>query len=204
MSAESEGRGNKAIGAPLEVEISLVVTRFQDVLDPAASGRRLTEFEMTAHGHKGVWLDAGSFQKKRDAKLREERGLKTPPEDTLEFQYKKHTIQVPAQGAILRFNIVAEDGNGPYGPVGISFKRVDDTVLKAVAWSTGTSTEPFKVFALEAGVLSIRDIPLRGVIPNGEVEAPPRITYEFAIFIQRQSDGAIGIIDPYIENENVK
>jgi hypothetical protein len=56
--------------------------------------------------------------------------------------------------------------------------------------------------------VQITDIPRRRVLsmdPDYGSKPHPRwITYKFSIFIQRERDGAIGIIDPYIENENPK
>lgn len=126
------------------------------------------------------------------------------------LEYKKETVHVPLPGAILRFEITGELGQtNAYRPVGIAFRRADDTPPAAVAWSTGEHPlplRPFSAFELNGHYVQITDIPQRRVMsldPEYSKKPWPRwITYKFSIFIQRDSDGAIGIIDPYIENEN--
>ena len=87
---------------------------------------------------------------------------------------------------------------------------MDGTTPAAVLWGVGSKSVPgfpFSVVGLQQGVLEIEDLPtmnLQGLASDGKVQVPKPdfITYKFSVIIQRLRDGAIGIIDPYIENEN--
>jgi hypothetical protein len=208
------------------MEVTMRVKRFRNVLEPCPSGESpLTEFTMEGPDEEPakdkLCLDDGDYQKRREAN---ERGSKPPPSAGEEgIPKKKHTVHVPSPGAILRFEITGElENTDSYRPVGIAFERADGTGARAVEWSTGEHPlplRPFSAFELNGHYLQITDIPRRRVLTSdrgwlasdecvttGErkPDQPPWITYKFSIFIQQRSDGAIGIIDPYIENENVK
>jgi hypothetical protein len=107
-------------------------------------------------------------------------------------------IHVGYPGAILRFQ-VAGDG-GPYWPVGLAFVRVNVPSPTAVLWGIGPWTipgSPFTAVRFENGVLDVSDV----IASPPTDPASPKL-FKFSLFIQRLSDGAIGIIDPYLENEN--
>jgi hypothetical protein len=119
----------------------------------------------------------------------------------------QEVIRVQTPGAHLRFRVMVpfEPDENPlegYLPVGVSFARVDDLVPRAVALSSPVQPgSPFSRLEIRQSLLQFTAIPQHGLKDqNGNWVS--HITYKFNIFIQRMKDGAIGVIDPYEENDN--
>jgi hypothetical protein len=106
---------------------------------------------------------------------------------------KDDTILVKSPGAVIRLTITspAKDKT-KYYPAGITFVRED---------SDGLS---------EAERLGRPDLLQRRIVIDGQTltftdrfkKGKENIRYKFSVILQRGSDGAIGIIDPGIENDN--
>ena len=167
--------------APKKVDVTLTVTKFCDIL-----AGRLRKGSLAGHAiavaknKSNVVLKTGFYQLN-----------------------VKGTIRVPRPGAILRFNIKAQKKGTTYRPVGIAFARADKTRPMGVHWSTNRTIgrhTPFSGFQTDGRTMQITDLPLK----RGNQHASPKnyTTYKFSVYIQRESDGRIGVIDPYIENQN--
>ena len=168
------------------VDITLTVTRFRNLLEPAAGSAPLTDFIMTGPEEGNGRLKMGDYQKGAPAGAR-------------------YTLRVQRPGVVLRFTIAARADGERYLPVGIAFERGDGTAPTAVPVVTGNhgkTDTPFSDLEIKGATIQVLDRPLGGVPAKGETTPPRRVTYKFSVFIQRQSDGALGLIDPWIENEN--
>jgi hypothetical protein len=93
-------------------------------------------------------------------------------------------------GAVkLRFEITSGDSE-TYFPAGITFQHE----RTQAAAGCGASDSPFSAMKVDGTLLEVTDT---------VINAPAtRDTYKFSVLIQRARDGALGIIDPFIENEN--
>ena len=103
----------------------------------------------------------------------------------------------PADGTLvlsgpvdLEIRIVSEDGKETYKPVGIVFEQ------KAKVAGERADRHGRRNFS--AAVLKESSLVVRGHF----LDRNPEASWEFSVIIQRGSDGAIGIIDPGIENDN--
>lgn len=103
----------------------------------------------------------------------------------------------PADGTLvlsgpvdLEISVVSENGEETYKPVGIVFEQ------KAQADRQCTDRHGRRNFA--PAVLKDASLVVRGHF----VDRNPEANWEFSVIIQRGSDGAIGIIDPGIENDH--
>ncbi|MBI5690024.1 MAG: hypothetical protein HZC55_07965, partial [Verrucomicrobia bacterium] len=112
-------------------------------------------------------------------------------------------IRVFRPGVILRFSVVRFRGSA-YLPIGIAFSQVITPARsRAVPCETGpvrTQVSPFGNLIISGGVLEITD-----QLPPARKRssANPTFTeYRFSLLLQRGSDGALGLIDPVVENEN--
>lgn len=178
-------RNPQAAGPNLPLaEVVLTVTKFRDVLKGPLKEGRCSEHQIAVQaGATSVFLHPGLYDKNHN---------------------EMRTIRVGLPGAILRFTI---QNKKVYHPIGLAFERADGTTPMAVPCSTDALPvpgTPFGVFQLSGATLQIADIPLMGVKTSakGGLNPPPFVTYKFSVIIQRRSDGAIGIIDPYVENQN--
>lgn len=168
------------------VDVTLTVTRFQSLLESAAGRAPLSDFVMSGPEDGNGRLKVGDYQKGSPADAR-------------------HTIRVQRPGVVIRFTVAPGEDGERYRPVGISFERADQTAPVAVPWTTGTrppSGSPFSSLTLDGSTIQVVDQPLGGVPAKGEATPPRRVTYKFSVFLQRERDGALGLIDPGIENEN--
>lgn len=169
------------------IDVTLTVTRFQSVLD-ATGGSALTDFTMSGPEEGNARLKVGDFQKS------------SPPG-------MRHTLRVQRPGVVFRLTVAADGADGEsYLPVGISFERADQTEPVALSCTTETrnkSDSPFSGLEINGSTVQFIDRPLSNVRAKGEEAPPRRVTYKFSVFIQRQRDGALGLIDPWIENENL-
>ncbi len=170
------------------IDVILTVHRFRDAINGALRGGSLTDHDIDiTNPNKKCHLKDGDYQRRSGV-------------------IGERTIRVESPGAILRF-IVAGAGADTeiYHPIGIAFARADGTEPAAVFLKFAQPNSPFNVVEAQLGILVIEDAiapGLEGRNPTGRTEIPPYITYKFSVIIQRKSDGAIGIIDPYIENQN--
>ncbi|MBK8474783.1 MAG: hypothetical protein IPL39_00330 [Opitutaceae bacterium] len=103
----------------------------------------------------------------------------------------------PADGTLvlsgpvdLEIRVVSEDGKETYKPVGITFEQN----VKA----SGKRSDRHGRRNFAAAVLKESSLVVRGHF----LDRNPEANWEFSVIIQRGSDGAIGIIDPGIENRN--
>lgn len=107
------------------------------------------------------------------------------------------TIVVSAE-AYLEFSVSAREGDRyTYSPVGISFREVRGAA----------SAEEAKAGHGEHDPLGHAAFPMRTAVSRGRTTQltvydanPERATFKFDLVIQR-SDGALGIIDPPVENK---
>lgn len=176
-----------AAAALSTVDVTLTVTRFQSLLESAGTNAPLSDFEMSGPEDGNGRLKVGDYQKG------------SPPG-------ARHTLRVQRPGVLLRFTIAPGSDGERYHPVGISFERADRTAPVAVPWTTGAHSpagSPFSGLTIEGATIQVIDRPLGGVPAAGEANPPRRVTYKFSVFVQRERDGALGLIDPGIENENV-
>lgn len=157
-------------------DVILTVTNFRNLADTAA-GTRFTDYEMQLVTTGGpVSHSNGPFN---------------PPSEP------KRTLKCTDKGATLRFAI---NGNGTtYKPVGVSLVRADGKQPAAVHWGGGHGTGGPKEQISEVTLKNGQIIFKNKIKPSG---TPTPVTYEFSILIQRETDGAIGVIDPYLENDN--
>jgi hypothetical protein len=173
-------------------DVLLTVSKFRNPVAGSGCAAALTDHDIAVGTPPGpeYLLHVGTFQK----------NLKVP-----------QTLRVMCSGAVLRFIVEGPKGDPEkYQPIGIAFARADGTKPAAAPWIAGSRAlmnSPFSVIGFQPGVLEVENIPikdLQGLTPAGKIQVPKPdfITYKFSVIIQRQSDGAIGIIDPYIENEN--
>lgn len=105
----------------------------------------------------------------------------------------------PADGTLvlsgpvdLEIRIVSEDGKETYKPVGITFAQK--------AKIAGERADRHGRRNFSAAVLKESSLVVRGHF----LDRNPEANWEFSVIIQRGSDGAIGIIDPGIENDRVR
>jgi len=105
---------------------------------------------------------------------------------------KDDTLFVKSPGAVIRFTIAASaKDNTRYFPAGITFVRDGGKNLS------------------EVERLGRRDFLQRRIVLDGQTltftdrfkKGKEKTLYKFSVILQRGSDGAIGIIDPGIENE---
>ena len=186
MNSESMAWPARPGPALATIDVTLTVTRFQNLLEPGAAAAPLCDFEMKGPDDGNGRLKVGDFQKGSPAGAR-------------------HTLRVQRPGVMLRFTIEPGPEGERYLPVGISFERADRTLPMAVPWSSDARApagSPFSGLTIEGPTIRVLDQPIGGVLANGEVTPPRRVTYKFSVFVQRQRDGALGVIDPGIENEN--
>lgn len=106
---------------------------------------------------------------------------------------KDDTLVVKYPGATLRLTIDSSaDDKTTYYPAGVTFVREDSKCLT------------------EAERLGQKDILQRRIMIDGQTltftdrfkKGKENVLYKFSVIIQRGSDGAIGIIDPGIENDS--
>jgi hypothetical protein len=114
-------------------------------------------------------------------------------------------LRVRGAGARIRFQIITSPEDYAH-PVGIAFSWIKSPKGKKAAngcsafESAGraplldTGDSPFGALQLNGPTLEITD----AIDPSG---SNTKKTYSFVIFIQRISDGAIGLIDPCITND---
>jgi hypothetical protein len=104
----------------------------------------------------------------------------------------------------LRFTL-AWTGGDTYRPIAISFTRKAmeefDQQPKAVYLTDHKvgGWEPFSGLRLDGSSLEVHDKILTRTPGKKD---PHEKTFVFALLIQRESDGALGLIDPEIENDN--
>lgn len=100
-------------------------------------------------------------------------------------------IRIRPPGAPIRF-IVASADNRQYRPLGIAFAREGAKVLSE------SDRLGLVVFAERELQPEQRAV----VVSDSYAEAPRNVRFKFTLFIQRGSDGAIGLIDPGIIHSN--
>ena len=178
---------------PLPVlRVTFTVTDFKPVPDARAESQRpQNQRRLTGHAMEMADLAPKYLLKTGDEQWRRERD-----------DQNKRTIRVSQPGAILQFTV-----KGPgdtYEPIGITFERSDSEDFKEVPVDKPES--PFSELKVDATALQFKNVPLYGQegMSGGKKQAtrPTHITYKFSLHIKRASDGAVGIIDPYVENEN--
>jgi len=106
---------------------------------------------------------------------------------------KSASVTVKGGSATLCFQIKSRSRKHQYYPLGIAFRR------------RTTRGQPVS----EAEILGRKDFSFGSVhlfgrslyITDHFKDCGPRCRYKFSVIIQRQHDGAIGIIDPGIEND---
>jgi hypothetical protein len=110
------------------------------------------------------------------------------------------SIRVRRPGTALCFKVFDTYGTA-YLAVGVTFTSLADRSSPfAVACETGPGRPvgtPFGGLKLDDGELQFVDY-LPGIAAEPQAFTP----YKFSILIQRVSDGALGLIDPEVENEN--
>jgi hypothetical protein len=180
----------KAAGGNLRrAEVVLTVTKFRDVLQGPFKEGTCSEHQIAVPAKtQSVFLHTGYYQ---------------------ENKKEMRTIRVDLPGAVLRFTVAKNmQDKEDYRPIGITFARADKTQPSAVYCIAGTQTapnSPFRLTGVNRSWLEVEDTIVpgqQGLDNKGETVTPTHITYKFSVIIQRHSDGAIGIIDPYVENEN--
>jgi hypothetical protein len=108
------------------------------------------------------------------------------------------SIRVLCPGAALRFRVVGADGEA-YMAVGVTF--TNQTTTRAVACETGSGhpgNTPFGMLELVNSELFFADS-----LPGAAAKPQAFTFYKFSVLIQRVSNGALGLIDPGVENENL-
>jgi len=107
---------------------------------------------------------------------------------------KDDTLVVKYPGATLRLTIASTaDDKTIYFPAGVTFVREDSKDL-TVAERLGQKDILQRRIMIDGQTLTFTDRFKRG---------KESVRYKFSVIIQRGSDGAIGIIDPGIENDHV-
>ena len=94
-------------------------------------------------------------------------------------------LKVKRDKAKLTFKVVAGDG-GQYVPIDIAFR--EDADGPPVGYDSDDS--PFEKVKVNGQKLEVTD------------SIQEMKTYKFSILVKRTSDNAIGMIDPFIENDN--
>jgi hypothetical protein len=110
------------------------------------------------------------------------------------------SIRVRCPGAELRFRVVGADDT-PYLAVGVTFTLVAD---RSSPVAVPCETREGRPVGTPFGRLALLDRELFFTDSLSKVAASPQTftPYKFSILIQRVSDGALGLIDPEVENEN--
>jgi hypothetical protein len=110
------------------------------------------------------------------------------------------SIRVLRPGAALRFRVVGSDDE-PYLAVGVTFTSLANRKSPfAVACETGSGRPVGTPFGnLE---LVNRELFFADSLPGAAASPQTFTAYKFSVLIQRVSDGALGLIDPEVENEN--
>lgn len=184
----------------ISADVVISVTRFRNVLDPNDwdKSKRPPESMLTEHDLAMPWQSKPWVYLKRSG---------------LQALQGAPVIRVSSAGAILRIVITVPDKSGDeaapeksdsYHPVGISFTRVDEKFEpKAVLFTTALRPEasPFSDLKITPSMVQFKVTPLHG-LRGADGKWASHITYKFWIMIQRARDGALGVIDPYEENEN--
>ncbi|MFT3830881.1 MAG: hypothetical protein QM691_14355 [Opitutaceae bacterium] len=106
---------------------------------------------------------------------------------------KDDTLVVKAPGAVIRLTIAAAAGDKTkYYPAGITFVREDSEKLSE-ALRLGRPDLLQRKIVIDGQTLTFTDRFKKGT---------ENTLYKFSVILQRGTDGAIGIIDPGIENDN--
>lgn len=187
MNMETMEPPASAAGSLTNVDVTLTVTRFQSLFEATGGRVPLSDFEMSGPEEGNGRLKIGDYQKG------------SPPG-------ARHTLRVQRPGVVVRFTVASATDGERYLPVGISFERADQTAPVAVPWTTekrAPAGSPFSGLTIEGPTIQVVDRPIGGVPATSEPTPPRRVSYKFSVFVQRQSDGALGLIDPTIENENL-
>lgn len=101
------------------------------------------------------------------------------------------TLVVKAPGAVIRLTIAAKD-KIKYYPAGITFVREDSDGLSE-SLRLGRPDLLQRKIVIDGQTLTFTDRFKKGT---------ENVLYKFSVILQRGTDGAIGIIDPGIENDN--
>ena len=119
------------------------------------------------------------------------------PNEAVQLAERKNSenILIHSGEATIRFTIKPDASNDVYFPIGIAFqlrrgkgKTVDGDILGR------------KDFHREAVRLGANDLIIKASHFEG-CGSTPQHRYKFSLFIQRERDGALGVIDPGIDND---
>jgi hypothetical protein len=178
---------------PTTFDVTLTVTQFRTVTqDPLTSsgGGGLTDHTIAIANENPnlCFLHTGTYARgteKTTIRVQKDRNAQTHP------------------NVVFQFKVTSSDGES-YAPIGIAFARADKTSPAAVRCemsSASAADTPFSGLNITNDVLTVVNSPLRK--GNSNVSTDTHTTYKFSVVIQRKKDGAIGILDPEIENENL-
>jgi len=105
---------------------------------------------------------------------------------------EKDTLFIQPPGVTLEFVLAStREDREHYYPLGISYVRAGES--KTDELKLGFVNFPQKKQSLKGRILTITD---------SYRDKQPQVRYKFSIFIQRGSDGKIGLIDPSMIHDN--
>jgi hypothetical protein len=186
----------QAATPPAKFDVTLTVTQFRDVLASTSGGSSPTDHLIAIANENPnlCFLRNGTYARGTEkTTIRVQKDPNVP---------SGSNVRTDAS-VVLQFKIDANDGES-YMPIGIAFRRADKSSPAAVECTTDralATDTPFSGLNIAGDVLTVTNSPLRKASPN--VSSDTHTTYKFSVIIQRKSDGAIGILDPEIENENL-
>ena len=106
-------------------------------------------------------------------------------------------ILIHSGEATIRFTIKPDANNDVYFPIGIAFKLRPGKGKAASGDILGR-----KDFSRENVRLGVNDLIIKASHFEG-CGSTPQHRYKFSLFIQRERDGALGVIDPAIDDDHI-
>ena len=119
------------------------------------------------------------------------------PNEAVELTERKNSenILIHSGEATIRFTIKPDANNDVYFPIGIAFQ-----LRRGKGKAVGGDILGRKDFSREEVRLGANDLIIQASHFEG-CGSTPGHRYKFSLFIQRERDGALGVIDPGIDND---
>ncbi len=119
------------------------------------------------------------------------------PNQAVELAARKSSekILIHSGEATIRFTIKPDANNDVYFPIGIAFQ-----LRRGKGKAVSGDILGRKDFSREKVRLGANDLVIKASHLEGCGSAP-RHRYKFSLFVQRERDGALGVIDPGIDND---